>query len=144
MRPHGNSTGVGCPVLLQGSFPTQGLHLGLLYHRQMLYHLSYREAQLREPEDVIISHQAITGCHGSYRQSCHMRSLRKVPDISFILSKLTSMLNNMVFLSQGCASPPSSQGLGRQDPSLAGHLPSGIKTEARQAAPATIFDMAQG
>ena len=31
----GKSTEVGC--LLQGIFPTQGLNLGLLYHRQMLY-----------------------------------------------------------------------------------------------------------
>ena len=40
---HGNSpgknTGVGCHALLQGIFPTQGLNLGLLHYRQILYHL---------------------------------------------------------------------------------------------------------
>ena len=32
----GKNTGVGCHFLLQGSFPTQGLNLGLLHCRQML------------------------------------------------------------------------------------------------------------
>ena len=40
----GKSTGVGCHFLLQGIFPTQGSNLGLLHYRQMLYHLSHREA----------------------------------------------------------------------------------------------------
>ena len=30
-------TGVGCHFLLQGIFPTQGLNLGLLHCRQILY-----------------------------------------------------------------------------------------------------------
>ena len=37
----GKNTGVGCHVLLQGIFPTQGLNLGLLHCRQMLYCLSH-------------------------------------------------------------------------------------------------------
>ena len=41
----GKKTGVGCPFLLQGIFPTQGLNLGLPLCRQMLYHLSYQESQ---------------------------------------------------------------------------------------------------
>ena len=36
--------GVGCHSLLQGIFPTQGSNLGLLHCRQILYHLSHREA----------------------------------------------------------------------------------------------------
>ena len=50
LRPHGQllcpwdfpgkSTGVGCHFLLQGTFPTQGLNLGLLHCRQILYWLS--------------------------------------------------------------------------------------------------------
>ena len=32
---------VGCHVLVQGIFPTQGLNLGLLYCNQILYHLSH-------------------------------------------------------------------------------------------------------
>ena len=35
------NTGVGCHALLQGIFPTQGLNLGLLHCRQILYQLSY-------------------------------------------------------------------------------------------------------
>ena len=38
----GKNTGVGCHALLQGIFPTQGLNLGLLHCRQILYHLSYQ------------------------------------------------------------------------------------------------------
>ena len=35
------NTGVGCYFLLQGIFLTQGLDLGLLLCRQILYHLNY-------------------------------------------------------------------------------------------------------
>ena len=38
----GMSTGVGCHFLLQGIFPTQGLKLGLLHYRWILYHLSHQ------------------------------------------------------------------------------------------------------
>ena len=38
----GKDTGVGCHFLLQGIFPTQGLNLGLLNCRWILYHLSLR------------------------------------------------------------------------------------------------------
>ena len=37
----GKSTGVGCHLLLQGIFPTQGSNPGLLHCRQTLYHLSH-------------------------------------------------------------------------------------------------------
>ena len=37
----GKNIGVGCHVLLQGIFPTQGLNLGLLCCRQTLYCLSH-------------------------------------------------------------------------------------------------------
>ena len=39
----GKSTGVDCHSLLQRNFPTQGSNPGLLHHRQILYHLKYRE-----------------------------------------------------------------------------------------------------
>ena len=39
----GKNTGVDCHSLLQRNFPTQGSNPGLLTHRQILYHLSYRE-----------------------------------------------------------------------------------------------------
>ena len=38
----GKNTGMGCPALLQGIFPTQGLNPGLLHCRQILYHLSHQ------------------------------------------------------------------------------------------------------
>ena len=37
--------GVGCHILLQGIFPTQGSNLGLLRCRWILYQLSYQKAQ---------------------------------------------------------------------------------------------------
>ena len=37
-----NNTGVGCHFLLQGIFPIQGLNLGLLHCRQILYCLSHQ------------------------------------------------------------------------------------------------------
>ena len=36
------NTGVGSHSLLQGIFLTQGLNLGLLHYRQILYHLSHQ------------------------------------------------------------------------------------------------------
>ena len=41
----GRNTGVGCYVLLQGSFPTQESNPGLLHCKQILYHLSHRGSQ---------------------------------------------------------------------------------------------------
>ena len=38
----GKNNGVGCYVLLQGIFPTQGLKPGLLHFRQILYYLSHQ------------------------------------------------------------------------------------------------------
>ena len=43
----GKSTGVGCHLLLQEIFPTQGSNLGLPYCRQMLYHLSHQGSPIR-------------------------------------------------------------------------------------------------
>ena len=42
----GKNTGVGCHALLQGIFPTQGLNLGLLNCRQILYCLSHQGSPL--------------------------------------------------------------------------------------------------
>ena len=38
----GNNSGVGCPALFQGIFPTQGANPGLLHCWQILYHLSHQ------------------------------------------------------------------------------------------------------
>ena len=45
----GKNTGVGCHVLLQGIFPTQGLNPGLPLCRQILYHLSHQ----RSPQELL-------------------------------------------------------------------------------------------
>ena len=42
MDSPGKHTGIGSHSLLQGIFLTQGLNLGLLHCRQVLYHLSHR------------------------------------------------------------------------------------------------------
>ena len=42
----GKNTGVGCQFLLQGIFPTQDSNWSLPQCRQILYHLSHREAQV--------------------------------------------------------------------------------------------------
>ena len=43
----GKNPGVGCHSLLQGIFPTQGLNLGLLHCRQILYHLNHQGSPLK-------------------------------------------------------------------------------------------------
>ena len=50
----GQNTGVGCHSLLQGIFPTQGLNLGLLPCRQILYHLSHQGSPLQIPNPSLI------------------------------------------------------------------------------------------
>ena len=45
---HGKNTGVGCPFLRQGNFPTQGSNSGLLHCRQALYPLSHRGSTVKE------------------------------------------------------------------------------------------------
>ena len=42
----GKNTGVGCHSLLQGIFLTQGLHMGLLHCRQILYYLNHQGSPL--------------------------------------------------------------------------------------------------
>ena len=49
--PHnspGKNTGAGSHSLLQRIFPTQGLNLGLLHRRQILYHLSHNLSPVRK------------------------------------------------------------------------------------------------
>ena len=41
------NTGVGSHSLLQGVFPSQGLNLGLLLCRQILYHLSHQGSPMQ-------------------------------------------------------------------------------------------------
>ena len=49
----GKNTRVGCHSLLQGILPTQGLNLGLLHCRQILYCLSHQESpNIRETSEI--------------------------------------------------------------------------------------------
>ena len=48
----GKNTGVGYHFLLQRIFPTQGLNLGLLHCRQILYHLSHQGSPYDQLEIV--------------------------------------------------------------------------------------------
>ena len=43
----GKNTGMVCYSLLQGISPSQGLNLGLLYCRQILYHLSHQVLKIK-------------------------------------------------------------------------------------------------
>ena len=54
----GKNTGVHSHSLLQGIFPTQGLNLGLLHCRQILYHLSYQgspKEQVRSERNIMVA-----------------------------------------------------------------------------------------
>ena len=59
----GKNTGVSCHFLLQGVFPNQGLKLGLLRCRQMLFHMSY-VLQLNCSE--LISLSSLSGTNHSH------------------------------------------------------------------------------
>ena len=48
----GKSIRVGCHFLFQRIFLTQGLNLGLLHCRQMLYHLNHQGSQQRHNADI--------------------------------------------------------------------------------------------
>ena len=47
------NTGVDCHYLLQRIFLTQGLNPSLLHHRQILYHLNYREVLACEMSAIV-------------------------------------------------------------------------------------------
>ena len=49
----GKNTRVGCHAQLQSVFPTQGLNLGLLHCRQILYHWAIREAPIPAPVSAV-------------------------------------------------------------------------------------------
>ena len=49
--------GVGSHSLLQGIFLTQGLNLGLLHCRGILYHLSHKEAPLLHSSKYLLSEE---------------------------------------------------------------------------------------
>ena len=57
----GKNTGVGCHFLLQGIFQTQELNLGVLYCRQILYHLSHQRNHYKVQELSISTSHSYSG-----------------------------------------------------------------------------------
>ena len=59
----GKNTGVGCHVLLEGIFPTQGRNPGLLHCRWIFYHLSHQGSPVSESHSIV---SASLRPHGLY------------------------------------------------------------------------------
>ena len=78
----GKNTGVDCHFLLQRIFPTQGLNPGLLHCRQILYGLSYREADAKRESPVL----------GSAGQRWSQGSLQAAPCLPADPHLLTALL----------------------------------------------------
>ena len=55
----GKNTGVGSHALLQGIFLTEGSKPGILYSRQILYHLSHQEARVNISQLTLIKEQTL-------------------------------------------------------------------------------------
>ena len=55
------NTGVGCHFLLQGIFQTQELNLGVLYYRQILYHLCFQRSHYKVQELSISTSHSYSG-----------------------------------------------------------------------------------
>ena len=75
----GKNTGVDCHFLLQGIFPTQGLNLGLLHYRWILYQLSQQGGHIMFTFCLIkfIPEKLLTCTYLLYRtiSGLHTRSL---------------------------------------------------------------------
>ena len=82
----GKNTGVGCHLLLQGIFPTQGLNLGLLHRRRILYHLSHQGSPDLSLLQIIFQ-MATRGQTGAE----HRLKINK-PSLGRIKSVLTALL----------------------------------------------------
>ena len=59
----GKNTGLGCHFLLQGIFETQGLNLGLLHCRQILYHLSHQGSPSESVSHSVVHATPWTAAH---------------------------------------------------------------------------------
>ena len=84
----GTNTGVGCHFLRQEIFPTQGLNLGLLPCRQMLYHLSHQGSPSVMKED----NQLVSVMKGGYRSFFKEDIINSMTINVIILMKWTILL----------------------------------------------------
>ena len=72
----GKNTGMGCHFLLQGIFLTQGLNLGLLHCRQILYRLNHQVTVIRIHGFHCFSLGSIPG-HARSCQQCSQKKKKK-------------------------------------------------------------------
>ena len=97
----GQNTEVRSLSLLQGIFPTQGSHLGLLHLRQILYHLSYLGSPSSEQMGELwqVSHQQLIGW---FRVLLANNTWFHWPTLDFIGQHLISLANTgpLALLSQ--------------------------------------------
>jgi len=88
---------VGCHSLLQGIFPTQGINLGLLHCRQILYHLSHWGFPLNEVYlfyDLIVSHTVILWFRKMFKYQGKFANIITVEMFKNHLGKLTDRTIN--------------------------------------------------
>ena len=85
----GKNTGVGSHALLQGIFLTKGSNPGIIYSRQILYHLSHQEARVNISQSTQIKEQKLERKHprlltrtGPLWDVCHTISHRVPKELS--------------------------------------------------------------
>ena len=117
------NTGVGCHVLLQGIFPTQGSNPGLLHGWQILYHLATREAPYKVwlcllwADSYVISISAIQyKPHLFFAQETEIKPLTVQANVYFLLhlsKRQTMCLGTRCFPFIGflCSNPNSGPGM---------------------------------
>ena len=92
---------VGCHSLLRGIFPTQGINLGLLRCRRILYHLSHRGFSLSEVYlfyDLIVSYTVILWFRKMFKYQGKLANIITVEMFQNHLGKLTDRaINTKVF-----------------------------------------------
>ena len=74
----GKNTGVGIHSFLLEIFPTQGLNLGLLHYRQILYHLSHQGSLSRVKiySLIVLLSQFSTSCSMSSSNYCFLTCIK--------------------------------------------------------------------
>ena len=72
----GKNTGVGCHVLLQQIFPTQGLNPGLLHCRWILYLLSQRSISIKRLQTLLGGNFTLVNHHISQSSKLKYQELK--------------------------------------------------------------------
>ena len=107
---------MGCHSLLQGIFPIQGLNMGLLHCRQILYHLSHQGSQViyccvissvQSSRSVVSNSLRPHGLHAAHQASLSIINCRSLLRLVSIKSVMPSnhpilchpLLPSLIFLS---------------------------------------------